>query len=283
MDTRAAASAKRSAESPSCVIDEVDPKKNKYSAATVMDAVSKAADWGIFAPPEDPMWPDETKKLSPCLNEKHYDRIMDRFMEEERILAKKKFEGVSKQAGPGVDAANYLAHQMPNLSEGIAQILLERELTTTEHRHILEHGLRWTLGTTASPSLLAACLLQPITLPKRTFWSVGFSCAAWRTQIQAKCGMFARALCTRLWKPLPGPVVLGLSDLFTPTLLPRPKAVSGIARSRTTFSPASQGFPKVPPLPWSSAPSLCRLPLRCSRQLPVLLRPLPLWLPFRLP
>jgi len=36
MDTWAAASAKRPADSPSRIIDEVDPKKNKDSAATVM-------------------------------------------------------------------------------------------------------------------------------------------------------------------------------------------------------------------------------------------------------
>jgi len=63
MDTRAAASAKRSAESPSRVIDEVAFKKTKDSAATAMDTVPEEADWDIFAPPEDPMWPDETKKL----------------------------------------------------------------------------------------------------------------------------------------------------------------------------------------------------------------------------
>jgi len=44
MDTRAAESAKRSAESPSHVIDEVESKRTKDSAATVMDAVSEAAD-----------------------------------------------------------------------------------------------------------------------------------------------------------------------------------------------------------------------------------------------
>jgi len=44
MDTRAAALAKRPADSPSRVIEEVDPKKNKDSAATAMDAESAAAD-----------------------------------------------------------------------------------------------------------------------------------------------------------------------------------------------------------------------------------------------
>jgi len=141
MDTRAAVSAKRSAESPSHAIDKADPKKTKDSAVTTMDTVSDAADWDIFVPPEDPMWPEEDKKLSTHLNANHYNRVMDGFSEEQRMLAQKKFEGVSKQAGPRVEAADYLAHQMPDLLEGIAQILLERELTTTEHRRILEHGL----------------------------------------------------------------------------------------------------------------------------------------------
>ena len=133
MDTRAAASAKRSAESPSCIIEEADSKKTRDSAATAMDTVSDAANWDIFAPPDDPMWPDETKKLSTRLNDKHYDRIMDGFSEEQRKLARKKFEGVSKQVGPGADTSHYLVHQMPDLLGGIAQILMERELTIDEH------------------------------------------------------------------------------------------------------------------------------------------------------
>ena len=87
------------------------------------------------------MWPEETKKISTRLNEQHYDRIMDGFTEEEKKLARKKFEGVSKQPGPGVDTNDYLAHRMPDLLDGITQILLERELTIDEHRHILDHGL----------------------------------------------------------------------------------------------------------------------------------------------
>ena len=87
------------------------------------------------------MWPDETRKLSTRLNDKHYDRIMDGFTEEEKKLARKKFEGVSKKPGPGVDSNDYVAHKMPDLLDGISQILLERELTIDEHRHILEHGL----------------------------------------------------------------------------------------------------------------------------------------------
>jgi len=80
MDTRAAASAKRPADSPSRVLEKADPKKTQDSEATAMDTVSDTADWDIFVPPEDPMWPDETKKLSTHLNEKHYDRIMDGFV-----------------------------------------------------------------------------------------------------------------------------------------------------------------------------------------------------------
>jgi len=40
-----------------------------------------------------------------------------------------------------VDTNDYLAHKMPDLLGGIAQILMEQELTIDEHRHILEHGL----------------------------------------------------------------------------------------------------------------------------------------------
>jgi len=141
MDTRAAESAKRSAKSPSRIIDEADPKKTKDSAAAAMGTVSDAADWDIFGPPADPMWPEEDKQLSTCLNANHYNRIMDGFLEEQRKLAKQKFAGASKLAGPGVDANDYLAHLMPNLLGGIAQILLERELTTKEQRYILAHGL----------------------------------------------------------------------------------------------------------------------------------------------
>ena len=82
MDTRAAESAKRSAESPSRTIDEADSKKTKDSAATAMDTVSKAANWDIFVPPADPMWPEEDKKLSTRLNDKHCDRSMDGFSED---------------------------------------------------------------------------------------------------------------------------------------------------------------------------------------------------------
>jgi len=59
------------------------------------------------------MWPEEDKKLSTRLNNKHYDRIMDSFLEEQWKLAMRKFEGVSKLAGPGVDTNDYLAHKMP--------------------------------------------------------------------------------------------------------------------------------------------------------------------------
>jgi len=52
------------------------------------------------------MWPEEVKKLSTCLNSSHYNPIMDGFLEEERKLAKRKFEGASKQGGPGVDTTN---------------------------------------------------------------------------------------------------------------------------------------------------------------------------------
>jgi len=71
MDTRAQASAKRSAKSPSRVIEEADSKKTRDSAATAMDTVSEVADWNIFDPPDDPMWPDEDTLLSTHLNDKH--------------------------------------------------------------------------------------------------------------------------------------------------------------------------------------------------------------------
>jgi len=125
MDTRAAASAKRSAESPSRVIDEVDSKKTKDSAATAMDTVSEAANWDIFVPLADPMWPEEDKKLSTRLNNKHYDCIKDGFSEEQRKLAMLKFKGAPKLARPGVGTNDYLAHKMPNLLGGISQILME--------------------------------------------------------------------------------------------------------------------------------------------------------------
>jgi len=80
-----------------------------------MDTVSEAANWDIFAPLADPMWPEEDKKLSARLNSEHYDRVMDGFSEEERKRVKQKFVGVSKQAGPRVDTTKYLAHQMPDL------------------------------------------------------------------------------------------------------------------------------------------------------------------------
>ena len=106
------------------------------------------------------MWPEETKKISTRLNDKHYGRIMDGFTEEERRLAKKKFDGVSKKGEPGVDTNDYLAHKMPDLLGGIAQILIERELTIEEHRHMLDHGLpldTWHRGFTK----LARCTFTP--------------------------------------------------------------------------------------------------------------------------
>jgi len=125
MNTQAEKSAKGSAKSPSRTIDEADSKKTKGSAATAMDTLSEAADWDIFVPPADPMWPEEDKKLSTHLNSEHCDCILDGFSEAQRKLARKKFEGVSMLPGPRVDTADYLAHQMPDLLDGIAQILLE--------------------------------------------------------------------------------------------------------------------------------------------------------------
>jgi len=141
MDTRAQASAKRSAAPPSRVIDEADSKKTRDSAATTMDAVSEVADYDIFAPPDDPMWPEEHTWVSTRLNDNHFDRIMDGFTEAQRKKAKQRFLGVSKLAGEGVKADDWIAHKMPDLLGGIAQLLLERELTLDEHSNSLDHGL----------------------------------------------------------------------------------------------------------------------------------------------
>jgi len=66
---------------------------------------------------------------------------MDGLSEEQQKLGKKRFKGISKLAGPGVNTDDYLAHKMPDLLGGIAQLLLERELTIKEHTHSLHHGL----------------------------------------------------------------------------------------------------------------------------------------------
>jgi len=106
-----------------------------------MDAVSEEANWDIFVPPDNPMWPEEDKWLSTRLNDRHYDRIMDGLTEAQQKMSKKCFKGVSKLAGPGVNTDDYLAHKMPDLLGGIAQLLLEQEWTIDEHTHSLDHGL----------------------------------------------------------------------------------------------------------------------------------------------
>jgi len=227
-----------------------------------MDAVSEAANWNIFAPPEDPMWPDKTKKLSTRLNERHYDRIMDGFSEEEQKLARKKFEGASKQLGPWVDPADYLAHRMSDLLEGLAQILLERELTTTEHCHVLEHGLpldTWHHGFTklARCTFTATDYITKEDILECRILMCRLACTNPGKMWDVRKSIMYTTVEATAWAGS----VRAVGSLYAHSPPPA-KGSLRVARSRTTFSPASQGFPKVPLLPWSSASSLCRLPLR---------------------
>jgi len=277
MDTRAAALAKRPADSPSRVIEKADPKKTQDSEATPMDTVSDAANWYIFVPPEYPMWPDETKKLSTRLNDMHYGRIMDGFTEEEKKLARKKFEGVSKKPGPGVDTNDYLAHRMPDLLDGISQ------LTIDEHRHILEHGLpldTWYRGFaklarctfTATDYLTEEDILEcRILMCRLAYTNPGPIRDIHKSLMHATVEATAWAGCVRavgtLYAHSPPPTKGSLKDSkITNYLLPsQPKTPQGA----------------TPPLVKRSVVVQTPSPLTPAATSPA--RPLPLWLLFRLP
>jgi len=54
-ETQAEESAKCTAESPFCVLDQATPKKIKGSEVTVMEAEQATATWDVFLPPAEPM------------------------------------------------------------------------------------------------------------------------------------------------------------------------------------------------------------------------------------